>query len=852
MAPKEVIVPWAVSPKILFSHFNTNPQGLSHKEALHRQEHYGYNDVSKKEERHGLTIFLSQFKNPLILILLAATLISRFLGENVNALVILLMVLLNVFLGFFQEYRAERTIRELKKYVSYQAKVLRDGELVELDAKELVPGDIVHLSIGDLVPADLRLLAEEDLTADESSLTGESLPVSKQTSSVSKYRSLPQELRNMAFMGTSIAAGFGKGMVVATGGRTFFGKTAAYLQKKEPEADFQKSIHRFSNFLLMVVVVMTVFIFIANALLGKGYLISFMFALALAVGITPEILPVIMTVTLSKGASQMAREKVITKRLSSVEDLGNIDTLCCDKTGTLTEGKLELQDYRDVEGKRDTKVVLYSMLCSSVPHLKTAALGNPLDKAIWESSAGKGLATDAREYTFLDQNEFDYHRRRMSVLVEHASSTLLIAKGAPESIFSICQNVSLKGKSIPFTAKLHHALRVRVHQYEKDGYKVIAIAERKVQQKKMNRSDEQKLTLIGFLLFLDPPKKSAKEALALLKQLGVHIKVISGDSPVITEKICREVGLVLKDRIITGEELERLTPTEMEEYSQRYTVFARVSPEQKYKIVASLNKEGHIVGFLGDGVNDAPALRAADVGISVDTGAGIAKEAADIILLKKSLHVLIDGIMQGRKIFSNITKYILNTISANYGNMFTVAISSLFLRFIPLLPSQILLNNFISDIPNLTISTDNVDAELLHKPKRWNFKLISRFMIYFGLLSSVFDLILILAMLLIFQSTPAEFRTGWFVMSAISEIIILFSLRTHVSFFKSRPSMWLIAVSFITIFTTLALPYFLFGQRFFELVPLSGELMLLIGIVLLGYFIAAEIAKRYFFRKFAE
>ncbi|MBI4980933.1 magnesium-translocating P-type ATPase [Candidatus Woesearchaeota archaeon] len=844
---------WSIALKELFSQLKSSDTGLTTSEAEKRLKEQGLNDLSRKEEHDAWDILFYQFKNPLVLVLLAATIISYFLGEKVEAIVILSIVALNILLGFVQEFRAEKASRELKKYVSLKVKVFREGELKEIDSKHLVPGDVVYLNIGDLVPADIRLFYVDNFTTDESPLTGESIPVLKKITSVPPHHDLPSQLFNMAFMGTFVSSGSGKGIVTHTGEKTFFGRTAAYLKKKEPEANFQKSIHKFSNFLLKVILAMTVFIFISNALLGKGYFSSFMFALALAVGITPEILPLIMTVTLSNGALKMAKEKVITKRLASIEDLGNIDTLCCDKTGTLTEGRLTLEKYLNLNQEKEPRLVLYGMLCNSSQGLNKKALDNPIDKSIWAHTLAKSLLPKLKEYTFIDENEFDFERRRMSVIVKKDDMQLLLVKGAPDAVLKVCDFAQLNDHKCKLSSALKFEVERRVKSYESNGYRVIAVAEKPYSKHKSTKYDETGLTLLGFLLFLDPPKKSAREALSLLAKLGVKVKVISGDSPVVTKHICHEVGLVIAERIvITGEELELLSPAQLEQYAQRYNVFARVTPEQKYKLVASLNREGHIVGFLGDGINDAPALRAADVGISVDTASGIAKDAADIILLNKSLHVLIDGIKQGRKVFGNITKYVLNTISANYGNMFTVALSSLFMKFIPLLPVQILLNNFISDVPNLAISTDKVDEELLHKPRKWNIKLISRFMVYFGLLSTFFDLLLIFAMLYVFKVNLEVFRTSWFVESVISEIIILFALRTHLSFFRSKPSVWLVLVSIGAVVFSLALPFWAFSQQLFEFVPLDWKMLVLIGAILGAYFTTIELAKKRFFRKFSE
>lgn len=841
--------PWVDPIEKVLDSVKTSEKGLTTSEAQKRLREYGFNQIPEKEKRHGLEILISQFKNALILVLVAAAIVSYFLGEKIDTAVLLSIVLLTSFLGFFQEYRTERALRELKSYITMESKVLRNGEVVVLDSKEIVLGDIVYLRIGDIVPADVRLTSVDDMTTDESSLTGESLPVVKKVGTVGKEYSQPQDLENMAFMGTSVASGSGYGVVCATGGATFFGKTASYLMKT-PESDFHKNMRAFSNFLLKVVIVMTVFIFSANALLGKGIFDSFLFAVALAVAITPEALPIIITITLSNGALKMAREDVVVKRLATVEDFGNIDVLCCDKTGTLTEGKVTLQGHYTVDGHTDDTLILYGLLCSSIKSKRGRELaGNPIDTAVQESKKATELGSQLKSFTILETNEFDFERRRMSVLVRSSAGTLLIAKGAPESILDVCGTATVGGTKTAITQELFSKIRGTISGYENEGYRVIAVAEKDIETEKTAKTDETNLNLSGFLLFLDPPKKTAKSSLGTLQNLGLTIKVISGDSPVITKEICHEVGLpIVEEMVITGSSLDKLTEKEFEEYAQKYSVFARVTPEQKHKIVSVLSKT-HVVGFLGDGVNDAPALKAAVVGISVDSASGIAKEAADIILLKKSLRVLAHGITGGRKTFSNITKYIMNTISANYGNMLTVAASSLFLKFIPLLPAQILLNNFVSDFPLLTIAADNVDKEFLRKPKRWNIHAISRFMVYFGSISVFFDLLLILPLVFLIKVTPELFRTAWFLESALSEIVVTFAIRTKLPFFKSRPSTWLIGTSVVTGAAAIAITYTSVGTLLFEFVSMPISIVAFIAGVLITYFAVVEIAKRRFFRK---
>jgi Mg2+-importing ATPase len=849
---KKEVRDWSIPINEIYKHLDSSEKGLSHIQADEKLKKYGKNEIEKRERRHWIEILFSQFTSPLIFILVIASVISYFLGDKIDAIVIIGIVLVNAILGFFQEYKAEKALRELKKYVTLHTKVIRNGEIFSIDSKEIVLGEIVILQRGDIIPADIRLIETKDFTADESILTGESVPVEKTTDIISAKYSLPQDLKNMAFTGTTVSSGSAKGIVTSTGEQTVFSKTAAYLKEEAPIGDFQKGINSFSNMLLKVVLIMTLFIFATNAFLGKGILTSFLFAMALAVGITPEMLPIIMTIALSNGAIRMAKEKVVTKKLASVEDLGNIDVLCCDKTGTLTEGNLSLEKFLNTEGKKDTKILKYGMICSSAKkHGHIIPFDNPLDEAIWKSKEAKILEKEIKSYSLLAENEFDFERRRMSVLAKHDGQNTLIVKGAAEHIIKLCTHIKTRGKIKRITNQAVKRLHNQIQKYENDGYKIIAVSERSLNKKETSKKDEKELTFMGFLLFLDPPKKTTRESLLMLEKLGVELKIISGDSPIITKKICTEVGVPIKEeKVITGEQLSQLNEAEFKSCCKKYNVFARVSPEQKHKIVNAIKEQGHITGFLGDGINDAPAIHAASVGISVDTAVGVAKEAADIILLKKSLRVLAHGIIQGRKTFGNIIKYILNTISANFGNMTTVAVSSLFMKFIPLLPSQILLNNLFSDFPLLTVSTDNVDPQFLKKPKRWDINMINRFMVAFGLLSTVFDLILILIMLSILGSNPELFRTSWFLLSLLSEIIITFSIRTRLPFFKSMPSKWLIISSVLTIAVSVLIIYTEIGKELFFFVPLSISVLMIIFGLLLAYFAAAEILKHIFYKRF--
>ena len=689
------------------------PAGLTSAEAARRLAAEGLNELPSGGSRSPLHIFATQLSSPLVGILIAAAAISYLLHERIEATVILLIVALNAALGFVQEYHADRSLAALRRYVTRTARVWRDGALREIPAAELVRGDVIELEVGDVVPADLEVTGADELAADESALTGESAAVAKAEGAVGR-------------MGTVVVSGYGAGLVVATGSRTLFGRTAALLTREPAETDFQHDIRQFSGFLLQVTLGLTLFVFLVNALLGKGWFETLLFALALGVGITPELLPTIVTVTLARGAIRMARKQVVVKRLISIEDLGNVDVLCCDKTGTLTEGHPSLHGVLGADGSPDPAVLLYG--------------------AIWASQALGEQRAELARWRVLDRNAFDFRRRRGSALVTNGHDTVLVVKGAPESVLDECVAVARAGKS-DLTPATRQALLAAAAAHEAEGFRVLAVAERRLERTVTPEADERELTLQGFLLFADSPKPEVRDALAQLAALGVAVKIISGDSPVITRRICRDVGLTAVERVVTGDELAALAEDDLRRAALDHSAFARVTPEQKVRLVSAMRAAGHVVGFLGDGVNDAPALRAADVGIAVDSGTDVAKEAADVIVLQKSLVILASGIVERRTIFANVTKYLMNTMSANLGNMVTVAVASAFLRFLPLLPSQILLNNLLSEMPLMTIAADRVDAKLLQRPRRWHLGVIARFMMIFGLLSAVFDLLLIGALL---------------------------------------------------------------------------------------------------------
>lgn len=842
---------WRFSKLEVFDKLSTSESGLSDNEAKELLNKYGTNEtLINSAIPPFVKILASQFKSWLILILIIASAISFFLGEKLDSFVIMSYVLLSAFFGFVQEFKAENAVEKVKKYLSYKCKVLRSGKWINIENKFLVPGDVVEIRLGDKVPADIRLYKCDGLSIDESILTGESIPVEKTEEKLNKDSLIVSDRKNMAFMGTTAVSGIGIGVVVATGLNTYFGHSQKLFTQKSSESDFQIQIKSFSKFLFKVITVMTFGIFLINAIQAKDVVESFLFAVALAIGITPEMLPAIITVTLSQGAIKMAKKKVIVKRLASVEDFGNIDTLCMDKTGTLTLGKFSFVGAFSASGIEDESLIKKALICTS----KFAEDSNELkydahDEAIWESVYAHKYIKKLVHTKFVNENIFDYERRRMSVFYHEGENSFLVVKGSSESVISACNKVIKQTKLLCLTKSLRKTLSQKYCDFEDKGYRVLALAEKKLKSDITTKTDEKDLTFIGFLLFKDPVKESAHGAIEKFEKLGINLKILSGDSLVVTVNIARETGVDFTDsEVIEGSDLEKLSQEEFNQVCKTKKIFARITPELKYKIIRSLNYEGHIVGFLGDGINDAGALREADVGISVDTGADIAKDASDIILLKKDLTVLVEGIEAGRKTFGNIMKYILNTISANYGNMFTVAISSFFLKFIPLLPSQILLNNFISDIPLFAVATDNVDSDFLKKPKKWNIGFIQNFMIYYGFVSTFFDLLLILPMIFILKVDVEVFRTAWFVESSISEVLVTFAIRTKLPFYKSRPSVWLMGLSLVTILLVISMS--VMQVKLFHFTHLPIFVWALIVFDLVAYFVVTEIAKRSFFKKF--
>jgi len=841
---------WKLQKDELLREFNASAIGLDDAEAARRLEEYGLNEIPSIEHRTSLSIFASQFKNPLVYVLVFASTLAGFLGEMTEAIIIVAIVLANAVLGFALEHRSERAVDELRKYLSYTTIVVRSGKKLVITTSKLVLGDVVHLAIGDVVPADIRLLDADELQTDESVLTGESTPVDKSTTPVALDKPLPHQLSNIALMGSTVMNGFGVGLVVATGRKTYFGHVASSLSLLPPKTDFQKNIASFGRFLVKVILLLTAFVFLVNSILGHKVLESLLFSLALAVGIIPEALPVVITVGLSEGALRLVKKKVVVKRLESIEDMGNVDVLCTDKTGTLTQNKIKVQDIVDPNDNSAPELIKYALLCNSAVVEGDRIIGNPIDVAIWDYARDKGFdEVSLSAFAHIHEIPFGFTRRRMSVVVESGGRRLLVSKGAPESILDVSTAVGdeIEVQSI---SKVRTEVNSLIEKYSQTGNRLIALSCKEIEKKsEYSTADEVGLTFVGLLVLSDPLKEDAAPAISRLKLLGIKLKILSGDDPIVTADVCRRLGIDFQGRVLTGVDVENMQESELRQAVEENDVFGRVTPEQKYAIVSALKKNGHVTGFLGDGVNDAPALKLADAGISVDSGVQVAKEASSIILLEKSLSAIADGVAEGRKAFGNMIKYIMNTISANLGNMFTLAVGSLFLPFIPLLPSQILLTNLLSDAPLLTIATDNLDEEGLRTPKKWNITLIAKFALFFGLISSIFDFVTISSLIYLLNAGPELFRTAWFIESVMSEILVTFSIRTRRKFYESRPSNLLIAASIIMASITLVVVYSPLGL-FLEFVnPPLWFLGLIFGI--LGcYFFLVEGLKHLFFSRY--
>jgi Mg2+-importing ATPase len=826
--------------------------GLEDKEAKKRLNKYGKNEAVTEKELSWIVVLLKNLKDPLNLLLIVLSAISFFTSDLRSTIMIISMVVLSVAIKFFQEIKSDKAAKELKALVKTNATVIRSGKKISLPITMIVPGDIVSLSAGDMVPADVLLLSDKDLFVNQSTLNGESIPSEKKSRTEFDKNCLPLDLENICFLGTNIESGSATALVVATGKNTYLGAIAKNLTAEETPTNFDIGLKKFTYLILAFILIMAPLVFFINWFSSGNLLDSILFSLAVAVGLAPEMLPMIVTVNLSKGAMSMAKKKVVVKHLASVQNFGAMDILCTDKTGTITEGKVILEKFLNTDGEEDKEVLKYAYLNSFFQ----TGLSNLMDEAVLKHKEINDLFKIDKTYQKIDEIPFDFGRRRMSVVVKNSKKeNILITKGAVEEVVGLCSKVEKNGKI--FDIKIAHKnIKKQIEDdLNSEGFRVVAVAYKNELTNKKNYAieDEKDLILIGFLAFLDPPKATAKDTIARLKDNGIKVIVLTGDNVLVSKKICAEVGLKT-DSIITGSDIEMMDESQLKIAIQNKQIFAKLTPLHKERIVQSLRSLGHTVGFMGDGINDAPALRAADIGISVDTAADIAKESSDIILLEKSLSVLCDGVRDGRKILGNIIKYIEMAASSNFGNMFSVVGASIMLPFLPMLPIQILVNNILYDISQTSIPTDQVDEEYLQKPRTWNISRIKKFILYMGPVSSVFDFATFFVMIFFFNamSNPSLFQTGWFVESIVSQTLIIYIIRTNkIPFIQSWPSKPLLLTTLIIAGIGMYLPFSFINQSL-GLSPLPIMYWKILAIMIVLYFGLTQIIKNIFIKKYSD
>jgi P-type Mg2+ transporter len=826
----------------LFEKFDTSLRGLTGQEAEKRLEEYGFNEPARKKKTTIVFQIISKFINPLVIVLLVIAGFSFFFGQKESAVLVILMAILSVFLSFIQEYRAGKEAERLSEMVRATATVYRDGKPNEIKIREIVPGDIIDLFAGDMIPADLRIISCKDLFINQATLTGESFPVEKTTEAPGSKSGSAADLSNIAFMGSSVVSGTALAVAIKTGLATQFGEISRKLASIVVESSFDKGIRKFTWLMIRAMLILVVVIFAINAFLKGNTIQALLFALSVAVGLTPEMLPMLVAINLSKGAIAMSKKDVIVKRLNAIQNFGAMDVLCTDKTGTLTLDKIILERHCDVVRNDDEGVLRLAYINS----FYQTGLKNILDKAIL-----KHEKLVVKQYKKVDEVPFDFSRKTMSVVIEADGRHRIISKGAPEEIFKRCSKYELEGEIMDMEQLILSDLKTECDYLSSEGFRVLAIAYKDFENPKerYTKDDEQELILKGYIAFLDPPKPTAKKTIEMLKGLGIDFKVLTGDNELVTKKICGEVGLDVKG-IAHGEEVEKATDDQLREMVKRTSVFARLSPLQKERVIRALHKNNHIVGYLGDGINDAPALKSADVGISVNNAVDIAKESADIILLKKSLLVLEDGVIEGRKTFGNILKYIKMGSSSNFGNMLSMTGASLFLPFLPMLPIQILLNNFLYDISQIAIPSDEVDKEYLLKSRPWNINYIKKFMIALGPVSSLFDFITFGVLLWIFRAPESFFHTGWFLESLCTQTLVIHVIRTgKIPFIESKPSQFLIFTSIYIVTIGLVIPFIPLGKHFGFVQPPPAYFLALI-IIVAAYLLMVQKVKNWFIKRY--
>jgi len=826
---------WSIPVEKLFVQLQTKIEGLTSQDADKRILQYGDNLLKPKKQNNALTLLLAQFKSPITLILLFAIGLSFFVHDNTNALIILAIVLISGVLGFLQEASAAGAVEKLLSIIKIKAQVLRDGKPVEILIEKVVPGDIVIVNAGDVIPADCRILESRDLFVDEATLTGETYPVEKSSALLPSDTVLSGRI-NSLWMGTHVVSGSGKVLVVATGKKTKFGEISQQLKLRPAETEFEHGIRRFGYFLMEVTLVLVIIIFAINVYLARPVLDAFLFSLALAVGLTPQLLPAIISINLSHGAKRMADQKVIVKRLASIENFGSMNVLCSDKTGTLTQGTVILQSALDILGQTNDKVLFYAYLNS---YYETG-FNNPIDEAI---KSYRPLELSG--YQKQDEIPYDFSRKRLSILVSKGDERLMITKGALSNCLEACSSAD-NGGTISDIASVKEKIQKQLDDLSRDGLRVLGVAYKKVGTDKITKADESGMTFLGLLVFADPLKPHIVETIGALRQLGISLKIITGDNHVVATTIGRQIGLS-NPSVLSGADLRQMSDDALIKQVTTINIFAEIEPNQKERIIIALKKAGNVVGYMGDGINDASALHVADVGISVDSAADVAKEAEDIVLLEHDLAVLVQGVREGRVTFTNTLKYIFMATSANFGNMFSMAGASLFLSFLPLLPKQVLLTNLMTDFPEMAIATDNVDPESVDLPRRMDINFIRKYMFVFGIISSIFDYLTFGVLIFILHATPDQFRTGWFLESVISATLIVLVIRTRRPFFKSVPGKHLLIATLGIVGITLILPFTpLAGMLGFSRLP--PVFFVMMGVIVILYMVMADVVKRIFYK----
>jgi Mg2+-importing ATPase len=832
---RDLSATWSIPAEELLRLLDATELGLDENEAQKRLKQYGANLLKPRKKSYSILLLLAQFNSPIILLLIFAAGLSFYLRQVTDASIILVIVFISGLLGFLQERGAVDAVAGLLAIIQIKASVLRGGIQKDVLIEYVVPGDIIVLRAGDIVPGDSRILQSNDLFVNEATLTGETYPAEKMPGILDRDTPLSRRI-NCLFMGTNVVSGTAKAVVVHTGTDTEFGRVSQRLKVREPETEFERGVKHFGYLLLEITMLLMVAIFAINVYLARPIVDSFLFSLALAVGLTPQLLPAIISINLAHGARQMASHKVIVKRLASIENFGSMNVLCTDKTGTLTEGTVKMHSVLDLEGKESEEVFLLAY----VNAFFETGFYNPIDQAILSYRK-----PDVSGFEKIAEVPYDFIRKRLSILASFGSENTIVTKGALVNVLEVCTSAMVAQEVVDISL-VKDQVQARFQELSSKGFRVLGLAKKTVKTDVLLARDEEEMMFLGFLVFFDPLKEGIGQTIQDLNQLGISLKIITGDNRLVATNISKQVGL-LRGRILTGPEISRESNEALQKLVQEVDVFAEVEPNQKERLILALRKSGCVVGYMGDGINDASALHAADIGLSVDSAVDVAKEAADIVLLEKDLSVLKQGVIEGRKTFSNTMKYVFMATSANFGNMFSMALLSLFLPFLPLLPTQVLLTNLLTDLPEMTIAGDRVDPELVSYPRRWSIRFIRNFMVTFGLLSSLFDFLTFGVLLFLLHANVDQFRTGWFIESVVSASIVVLIIRTRRPFISSRPSISLMVATLLVGLFTFILPFSPLSEPF-GFTKISAYYLVIVAVIVGIYIAAAEVVKKIFYR----